>query len=90
MEPVAVLWSTDRSALEQDIGRTNRAKAQFGDSSPSRVATDNCDKITLERPHPSLANGRSRPFSDIQLPELLAAEQSLARRLAVIGSSRVS
>jgi len=27
-------------------------------------------------------------FSDIQLPEMLAAEQPLARRLAVIGSSR--
>jgi hypothetical protein len=30
-------------------------QTEFGDSSPSRVATDDCDNIVPECPHPSLA-----------------------------------
>jgi hypothetical protein len=45
-------------------------QTEFGDSSPSRVATDDCDNIVPECPHPSLANSRSRPVSAIRAAEL--------------------
>ena len=46
--------------LEQDIGRTHRANGIRRQQSFVSGNRD-CDKIALERPHPSLANSRSRP-----------------------------
>jgi len=41
------------------------------------VATDDCDNIVPECPQSSLANSRSRPFSDIRCPDRVATKPPL-------------
>ena len=45
---------------------TSSRKSEFGDSSHSRVATGDRDKIAGERLHPKVANWRYRPQAEIQ------------------------
>ena len=57
---MAIFWSTDWSTWNRTLAEFIE-QIEFGDSGHSRVATDDWDKIATERPHPNVANSRSRP-----------------------------
>jgi hypothetical protein len=87
-EPVAIFRSTDRSAFEKTLAKPIE-QTEYGDNSPSRVATDDCDNIVPKCPQSSLANSRSRPFSDIRCRVRVATKPPLAPCTATRGTIKV-
>jgi hypothetical protein len=67
---------------------------RVGDSSRSRVPTENCDEFAAERLHPIVANPRCRPSAALQrsaLDDSSQRQEPFARRCraAVVRSKRL-